>query len=75
MNLIETSKKLSKTVEYLKKEFEVIDLDKVKLCFGLELKHKANEILVHQSAYTEMILKHFNINKAHPLNTLWLYGH
>ena len=47
MNLIETLEELSKTVEYLNKEFEVKDFGKTKLCLGLELKYKANEIIVH----------------------------
>ena len=63
MNLIETPEELSKTIEYLKKEFEVKDLGKTKLCLGLELAHKANEIIVHQSAYTKRILKHFYMTK------------
>ena len=45
INLIETPYKLSQTVEYLKKEFEVKDLDKTKFCLDLELEHKANGIL------------------------------
>ena len=69
MNLIETLEKLSKTAEYLKKEFEVKDLGKTKLCLGLELAHKANEIIVHQSAYTKRVLKHFYMDKAYPLST------
>ena len=56
MNLIGTPKELSKTVEYLKKEFEVKDLGKTKFCLGLELEHKANEIIVHQSAYIKRVL-------------------
>ena len=48
INIIGTPKKLTKTAEYLKKEFEVKDLGKTKLCLGLELKHKINGILVYQ---------------------------
>ena len=43
---------------------------KTKLCLGLELEHKTNRILVHQSAYTKRVLKRFNMDKAHPLSTL-----
>ena len=35
INLIGTPEELAKTVEYLKKEFEVKDLGKTKLCLGL----------------------------------------
>ena len=59
MNLIGTPEELSKTAEYLKKEFEVKDLGKTKLCLGLELEHKPNGIIVQQSAYTKRVLKHF----------------
>ena len=69
MNLIGTPEQLSKTAEYLKKEFEVKDLGKTKLCLGLELEHKANEIIVHQSAYTQRVLKRFYMDKAYPLST------
>ena len=37
INIIGTSEELTKTVEYLKREFEVKDLGKTKLCLGLEL--------------------------------------
>jgi len=69
MNLIGTPEELSETAEYLKKEFEVKDLGKTKLCLGLELEHKKNGILVHQSAYIERLLRRFNMDKAHPLST------
>ena len=69
MNLIETPKELSKTAEYLKKEFEVKYLGKIKLCLGLELEHKANGIIVHQSAYTKRVIKGFYMDKAYPLST------
>ena len=73
MNLIRTPKELSKTAEYLKKEFEVKDLGKTKLYLGLELEleleHKANEIIVHQLAYTKKVLKYFYMDKAYPLST------
>ena len=69
MNLIRTFEELSKTVEYLKKEFKVKDLGKTKLCLGLELEHKANRIIVHQSAYTQRVLKRFYMDKAYPLST------
>ena len=44
-------------------------LGKTNFCLSLELEYKANGILVHQSAYTERVLKGFNMDKAHPLST------
>ena len=68
MNLIGTFEELSKTVEYLKK-FEVKDLGKTKLCLGLELEHKTNEIIVYWSTYTKKVLKHFYMDNTHLLST------
>ena len=45
------------------------DLSKTKFFLGLQIEHISNEILVHQSAYTEKALKHFHMDKAHPLNS------
>ena len=56
INLIGTLKELSKTVKYLKNKFDVKDLGKTKLFFGLEFEHKGIKILVHQSTYTEKYL-------------------
>ena len=67
-NLIRTLEELFKIAEYLNK-FEVKDLSKIKLCLCLELEHKINRILFHQLAYTERVLKHFNMDKAHQLST------
>jgi hypothetical protein len=45
------------------------DLGKTKFCLGLQIEHFQNGILVHQSTYTEKVLKHFYMEKAHPLST------
>ena len=64
-----TPEELTKTVDYLKNEFEMKDLDKTKFCLGLQIEHFPNEILVHQSTYIEKVFKHFHMDKAHPLST------
>ena len=69
MNLIGTPGELLKTTEYLKREFEMKDLGKTKCCLGLEIEHKSNGILIHQSTYIEKIMKKFNMDNAHPLST------
>ncbi|KAM1052078.1 hypothetical protein ACFX2A_034318 [Malus domestica] len=53
MNLVGTPEELNKTVEYLKSEFEMKDLEKTKYCLGLQIEHCANGILVHQLDYIE----------------------
>ena len=45
------------------------DLGKTKFCLGLQIEHFPNGIFVHQSTYTEKVLKHFYMEKAHPLST------
>jgi hypothetical protein len=35
----------------------------------LQVEHFPNGILVHQSIYTEEVLKHFHMNKTHLLST------
>jgi hypothetical protein len=41
----------------------------IQFFLGLQIKYFSNGILVHQSTYTEKILKHFYMEKAHHLNT------
>ncbi|CAL9029415.1 unnamed protein product, partial [Prunus brigantina] len=45
------------------------DLGKTKYCLGLQIEHSADGTLVHQSNYTEKVLKRFGMDKAHPLST------
>ena len=68
LNLVGTPE-LTKTAHCLKNEFEMKDLGKTKFCLGLQIEHLSNEILVHQSMYTEKVLKQFYMDKAHPLST------
>ncbi|KAG7571783.1 Reverse transcriptase RNA-dependent DNA polymerase [Arabidopsis suecica] len=69
LNILGTSGEIAQTVEYLKKEFEMKDLCKTKFCLGLQLEYVNNGILVHQKAYTEKVLKRFNMDQAHPLSS------
>ena len=69
LNLIGTPEELIKTIDYLKKEFEMKDLGKTKYCLGLQIEHCSNGILIHQSTYTEKVLKRFHMDKSHPLSS------
>ena len=69
LNLIGTPEELTRTTNYLKREFEIKDLGKTKFCLGLQIEHFPTAILVHQSAYTKKIVKHFYMNEAHPLTS------
>ena len=68
INLFGTIEELIKEATYLKDEFEMKDLGKTKYCLGLQIEHKSNRILIHQSTYVEKVLKKFNMFKAHPLS-------
>ena len=50
------------------------DLGKTKFCLGLQIEHLPHGILVHQSTYTEKVLKQFYMDKAHPLSTPMVGG-
>ncbi|PHT56079.1 hypothetical protein CQW23_04565 [Capsicum baccatum] len=69
INLIRMPIELQKAIYYLKKEFEMKDLGNTKLCLGLPIEHLTNDIFVHQSAYTEKVLKRFYMDGAHSLST------
>ena len=69
INLFGIPEELTKAATYLKDEFEMKDLGKTKYCLGLQIEHKSNGILIHQSTYVEKVLKQFNMDKAHPLSS------
>ena len=69
LNLVGTPEELTKTADYLKNEFEMKDLGKTKFCLGLQIEHLLDGILIHQLTYTEKVLKHFHMDKAHLLST------
>ena len=68
LNLVGTPEELTETATYLVKEFDMKNLGKTKFCLGLQIEHLSNGIFVHQSNYTEKILKRFYMDKAHPLS-------
>ena len=69
LNIIGSPEEIEKAAKLLKKEFEMKDLGITKLCLGLQIEHLCNGIFVHQSNYIQKMLKHFNMDKAHPLST------
>lgn len=66
INIIGTPEELPKAMNCLKKEFEMKDLGKTKLCVGLKIEHLDK---VHQEGYIEKGLKHFYMDKCHVLST------
>ena len=69
LNLIRTPEELIKTIDYLKKELEMKDVGNTKYCLGLQIEHCLDGVLIHQSTYTEKVLKHFHMDKSHPLSS------
>ena len=69
LNIIGTPIELYETISYLKKEFEMKDLGKTKLCLGFQVEHLSKGIFVHQSSYIEKVLKRFIMDKAYPVST------
>jgi archaellum biogenesis ATPase FlaH len=47
LNIIETHEEIPKIVNYLKKEFKMIDLGKTRFYLGLQIEHLADEILIY----------------------------
>ena len=69
LNLVGTPEELTKTAAYLMKEFEMKNLGETKFYLDLQIEHLPTRIFIHQSTYTEKILKRFYMDKAHPLSS------
>nr|GEY54875.1 copia-type Pol polyprotein-like [Tanacetum cinerariifolium] len=69
INSFNKRKEIQEVIVILKKEFEMKDLGKTKYCLGLQIEHMHNRIIIHQSNYTEKLLKRFNMDKEKPLST------
>ena len=69
LNLVGTLKELTKRKNYLKKEFEMKDIEKkTKFCLDLQIEQFPNGVLVYQSTYIKKILKSFHMDKVHHLS-------
>ena len=53
LNIIGTPGELPKTVNCLKKEFEMKDLGQTKFCLGLQIEHLNDGIFVYQETYVK----------------------
>ena len=52
LNIVGTPEELTRTTNYLKKEFEMKDLGKTKFCLGLQIEHFPNGVLVCINQHT-----------------------
>ncbi|XP_068317138.1 uncharacterized protein [Pyrus communis] len=64
MNLIGTPAELEEIAAHLKSKIEMKDLGKTRYYLGLEIEHYSDGILVHQSNYTQKVLRCFNEDKV-----------
>ena len=69
LNFVETPEELIRTTNYLKKEFEMKNLEKTKFCLVLQIEYFPNGVLVHQSTYIKKVLKLFYMDKANLLSS------
>ena len=70
LNLIGTPEEFIKTIDFLNNEFEMKYLGKTKYSLGLQIEHCSDCVLIHQSIYTEKVLKCFHMDKSHPFSSL-----
>ena len=70
LNIVGTFEDITNATNYLKIEFEMKDLGKMRFCLGIHVDHLSSGIFVHQSTYTEKVLDRFYMDKSHPLTTL-----
>ena len=68
-NLIGTPEEVIKTTNYLKKEIEMKHLEKTRYCLSLQIKYCLNDVLIHQSSYTEKVLKRIYMDKSHLISS------
>ena len=59
LNIIKTRKEHLEVLECLKREFGMKDRGITNFCLDLQIENLSNEILVHQSTYTEKDIKTF----------------
>ena len=73
LNIIGTDTALETVASFLSKEFEMKDLGPTKFCIGLQIdritRPSEHGILVHQTTYTQKILRRFNMHECHPVRT------
>jgi hypothetical protein len=68
-NIIGNKLDIHEVRHHLTMEFEMKDLGKTKIFLGLQLEHLPSRILVHQSTYTQKVLKKSNMNMSYPSKT------
>ena len=73
INIVGTSNKFTKTIDFLKKEFEMKDFGSTKFCLRLQNEYLNTSVFVHQEVYIMKVLKKFYMDKWY-IFTLQLWG-
>ena len=63
INIVGTSNKFTKTIDFLKKEFEMKDFGSTKFCLRLQNEYLNTSVFVHQEVYIMKVLKKFYMDK------------
>jgi len=69
LNIIGTKESCEDAAAYLDKEFEMKDLGPTKFCLGLQLSRVSGGTLMHQTSYTQKMLKKFKMDQCKPLTS------
>ena len=73
LNLVETPATCKHVVTLLTNCFKMKLLGKTSYCLGLQVAHLPDgSIFLHQTTYTQKVLKHFRMDKASPLSALMI---
>ena len=68
LNLVETPATYQHAMNLLANQFEMKLLGKTSFCLGLQFSHIPGEgVFLHQSSYTQKLLKRFGMDKSNPL--------
>ena len=68
LNLVGALTNCKHAVELLITQFEMKLLDKTSFCLGLQISHIfGDSIFLHQTTYTQKLLKHSGMDKSNPL--------
>ena len=69
LNLVGTPATCQHAMDLLTNQFEMKLLGRTSFCLGLQLAHiQGGGILLHQTTYTQKLLKRFGMDKANPLS-------
>ena len=75
LNLVGTSPAVTHAISLFINKFQMKFLEPTTLCLGLQVEYlKDGSLFLHQTAYTQKILKRFSMDQVHPLSAP-LMGH